>query len=85
MPYRAERRDGGGPGRLGGFGFAAKLGLVPAAVLAAPGAHEAPDQNGHPTDEPQTEGENREDEMQEVVDLSPNEELLMRAPWALST
>jgi hypothetical protein len=53
-------------------------------MLATPRAHDPSDANGHPTDQPQTRGEESEREMQRVVDPCSDEDLLMPASRAVS-
>jgi len=70
--------------RFGLLGLAAEFGLVPAAVLATPGAHDLSNAKRNPTHQPQTAGENRQQQMQAVVDFCSNEKLLVPAPGTVS-
>jgi hypothetical protein len=69
---------------LGEEAAGAEFWLVPAAVLAAPGAHVFADAEGDPTDGPKAKREEGQRKVQQMVDLCVYEDLLVPAPRAMS-
>jgi len=70
--------------RAGMVRLRAEFRLVPAAMLATPGAHYFAHAEGYPTDQPEAQGQDREHKMQRVIDLRLDEDLLVPAPWAVT-
>ena len=74
---------GQGLSRFGGKGLTAELGLVPAAMLATPRAHDLANAKGHPAHQPEAAGQKDQHHVEAVVDICPDEYLLVSAPGAV--
>jgi len=75
-----EADDGGGLDVLEAL---AENGGVPAAVLATPGAQDLANAKGGPTHEPEPGGEEREDQVEGMIEPGLYKGLLMPAPGAV--
>jgi hypothetical protein len=67
------------------LGIDAEFRRMPAAMLATPWTHVPSNAKGRPTDRPETGRDQRQDKVQGMIYLCPDEDLLVLTPWTMCT